>query len=99
MNPQNWREMVEASMELYNALGDGEKRIEENEKQTVIVQRRGLYLKKDIKKGEKIRREDLIALRPMKKDGIEPYRMEKILDKKVKKDLYEDNYLKWEDIE
>ena len=99
MNPQNWREMVEASMELYNALGDGEKRIEENEKQTVIVQRRGLYLKKDIKKGEKIRREDLIALRPMKKDGIEPYQMEKILDKKVKKDLYEDNYLKWEDIE
>ncbi|EES65129.1 N-acetylneuraminate synthase family protein [Fusobacterium varium] len=99
MNPQNWREMVEASMDLYNALGDGEKRIEENEKQTVIVQRRGLYLKKDIKKGKKIRREDLIALRPMKKDGIEPYRMEKILDKKVKKDLYEDNYLKWEDIE
>lgn len=99
MNPQNWREMVEASMELYNALGDGEKRIEENEKQTVIVQRRGLYLKKDIKKGEKIRREDLIALRPMKKDGIEPYQMEKIFDKKVKKDLYEDNYLKWEDIE
>ena len=99
MNPQNWREMVQASMELYDALGDGEKRIEENEKQTVIVQRRGLYLKKDIKKGEKIRREDLIALRPMKKDGIEPYQMEKILDKKVKKDLYEDNYLKWEDIE
>ncbi|MHD0315031.1 N-acetylneuraminate synthase family protein [Fusobacterium varium] len=99
MNPQNWREMVEASMDLYNALGDGEKRIEENEKQTVIVQRRGLYLKKDIKKGKKIRREDLIALRPMKKDGIEPYQMEKILDKKVKKDLYEDNYLKWEDIE
>lgn len=99
MNPQNWREMVEASMDLYNALGDGEKRIEENEKQTVIVQRRGLYLKKDIKKGKKIRREDLIALRPMKKDGIEPYRIEKILDKKVKKDLYEDNYLKWEDIE
>ncbi len=53
MNPQNWREMVEASMELYNALGDGEKRIEENEKQTVIVQRRGLYLKKDIKKVKK----------------------------------------------
>lgn len=99
MNPQNWREMVEASMELYNALGDGEKRIEGNEKQTVIVQRRGLYLKKDIKKGEKIRREDLISLRPMKKDGIEPYQMEKILDKKIKKDLYEDNYLKWEDIE
>ena len=99
MNPKSWREMVTASMELYYAMGDGEKRIEKNELQTVIVQRRGLYLNKDIEKGQLINEGDLIALRPMKKDGIEPYEVDKIIGKKVKKNLLKDSYLKMEDIE
>ena len=40
MDPRSWREMVERTRELEAALGDGEKKIEENERDTVIVQRR-----------------------------------------------------------
>ena len=39
MNPIAWKEMV-IDREL-SAMGDGIKRVEENEKSTVIIQRRG----------------------------------------------------------
>ena len=40
MNPVAWKEMIERSRELENALGDGFKKIEDNEKETTIIQRR-----------------------------------------------------------
>ena len=39
MTPKTWSEMVNASRELENSLGDGIKRIEKNEIETIIVQR------------------------------------------------------------
>ena len=49
MNPLTWRQMIKSSRELELSLGDGEKKIEKNEKQSVIVQRRGAWLTKDKK--------------------------------------------------
>lgn len=98
MNPKEWREMVEASLELYYALGDGIKRVEENEKETVMVQRRGMYLTKNKKSGEILEKEDIIALRPMKKDGIEPYYIDEIVGKELKNDIIADSHLRWEDL-
>ena len=46
MNPKTWREMVEVVRELERALGNGIKKVEENEKNTVIIQRRSLRAKK-----------------------------------------------------
>jgi len=60
----SWKKMVSKVRELEIMLGDGVKRVEYNEKQTIIVQRRALYAKTDIKKGEKIMRKHLIPLRP-----------------------------------
>ena len=48
MNPTTWKIMVERSMELFYSLGDGIKRVEENEKQSIIVQRRAIRCKCDI---------------------------------------------------
>ena len=42
MNPKAWREMVERANEVYLALGDGKKVIEENEQETAVLQRRPL---------------------------------------------------------
>ena len=39
LNPKTWREMVNASRFLEKSLGDGEKKIELNEKESIIVQR------------------------------------------------------------
>ena len=46
MNPKTWREMVEVVRELERALGNGIKKVEENEKNTVIIQRRSLRAKR-----------------------------------------------------
>jgi N-acetylneuraminate synthase len=42
MDPATWREMVERTRELEFALGNGIKRVEANELETVVVQRRSL---------------------------------------------------------
>ncbi len=94
MNPKTWKEMVYEADLLYESLGDGEKKLEENEKESVIVQRRSLFAKKNISAGEVIKAEDLIPLRPIQKDGIEPWNITDIIGKKVKKDIKKDDYIR-----
>lgn len=83
MNPTTWRDMVDRSYELYNALGDGIKRIEENEKQAIIVQQRSLRATKDIATGTILSSEDLEALRPIPTDGFPPYEKPNLIGKKI----------------
>lgn len=81
MNPVTWREMVERSRELEFALGDGVKRIEQNEMNTVVVQQRSLRLVRDMRAGEKLNVSDLEALRPAPKNALKPYRISDVIGK------------------
>lgn len=99
MNPTTWRLMVEAAYELYYAMGDGVKRVEENEKDTVNIQRRAYYFMQDIKAGEIIQKSSIFPLRPVYEGAVLPYELNKIIGKKVKRDISADECLKWEDIE
>ena len=83
MNPESWRNMVDRSRELEYALGTGVKKIMDNEKESVIVQRRGLCASHDLKEGHIITGDDLVALRPCSNDGIEPYKENQIIGKKI----------------
>ena len=40
--PGSWREMVSRTRELENALGSGIKRVEDNERETAVPQRRSV---------------------------------------------------------
>ncbi|USK69966.1 N-acetylneuraminate synthase family protein [Peribacillus asahii] len=86
MNPVTWTEMVQRSRELELALGDGIKAVEENEKETVVVQRRGIYLKNVLYKGQAITKEDIEFLRPAPDNGYSPYEIESIVGLKLNKD-------------
>ena len=55
----------------------------DNEKDSVVVQRRGLCASRDLEVGHIITRDDLVALRPCIKDGIEPYNINKLIGKKT----------------
>jgi sialic acid synthase SpsE len=99
MNPVTWIEMVEAAQILFDSLGDGHKRIEENEKDSAVVQRRALYVTRDMKKGETIKSEDLFPLRPIKTEAIPPYEKDRVIGKKLRYDIKADSYLQWKDIE
>jgi sialic acid synthase SpsE len=84
MNPSSWREMVHRTRELENALGDGVKVIEDNEKETVVVQRRGIYLKENIPKGHILTESDVKFLRPALKSGYTPYEVVELIGKEIK---------------
>lgn len=98
MNPKSWKEMVNNSYELYYALGDGIKRIEENEIKTSIVQRRALRYNKNLKKGERLKNDDIIAVRPIPEKGIPPYLIDKIIGKILIKDVKKDDLIILEDL-
>lgn len=98
MNPETWREMVDRSMELWYAMGDGIKKIENNEKDTAIVQRRALYFTRDMEAGNTIAVEDLFPLRPIPNDAIPPYELKNAVGKVLNRDVKKDEYIKWEDL-
>ena len=83
MNPQTWREMVDRSFELFNSLGDGIKRVEQNELKSKIVQRRAIRCKNELLPGDIITLNNIEFLRPIPIDGIEPYRVDDILGKSI----------------
>ena len=98
MNPQTWRSMVARANEVYLSLGDGEKIIENNEAETAIVQRRGLYFTSDLPKGHILEEVDLVPLRPRNSDGIAPYEIKSLMGKELKSNVKADNYICREDI-
>ena len=91
MNPKTWKKMVEQTRILENSLGDGKKKIELNEQESSIIQRRSIRLNRKLKKGTKIEEKFLVYLRPCPKNGLSPYQRYKILGKKLIKDLDEED--------
>ncbi len=84
MNPKSWQEMILRSRELELSLGNSLKKIEKNEKNSVIVQRRSIRASKNLYKNSKLSFTDLIFLRPCPKKSLNPYEYKKILGKKLK---------------
>ena len=94
MNPETWRAMVVAARELELALGDGTKRVEKNEEDTVVLQQRSLRARKNLHKGQVITKDDLIPLRPCPANSIRPYQIDKLLGKILSRNIEEgDNIL------
>jgi sialic acid synthase SpsE len=99
MTPKTWRDMVDRSRELEHSLGTQIKKIEKNELETVIVQRRSLHLLKNLKKNQKINiKKDIIALRPSPNGAVQPYEASKIKFKKLKKDKFKGDLIFWKDL-
>ncbi len=90
-----WKDMVDRTRELENSLGIQTKKVEDNELETVILQRRAIRIKKDLVIGDVIREDDLEFLRPCPKDALPPYELDKILGKRVTKDIKSGDYIKW----
>lgn len=99
MDPLTWKEMVDRTRELELALGDSIKKVEDNERQTVVLQRRSLRLKNKITKGHILSPTDLIALRPCPTDAIPPNEIGEAVGKKVLNDKEAGDYLTQSDLE
>ena len=99
MDSSDWKEMVDRTRELESALGSEEKCIAENEKQTVILQRRCVRLKIDLTQGSTLSEENLEVLRPAPLEAIMPYDFDKILGKRLKLDKVRGQHLTLDEIE
>jgi N-acetylneuraminate synthase len=93
-----WRAMVEATRELESALGDGIKRVEDNETETVVIQRRALRVNIPLPVGAVLRAEHLDALRPCPVGAVPPSALAQVIGRtlKVAKDLGKE--LRWTDL-
>lgn len=96
LNPSTWREMVIRTRELEASLGDGVKRVEENEANTVIVQRRALRLTTPIEEGQEITADIIEALRPCPMGAFTPAQGDEVIGRKALKSLDKGEALTWE---
>ena len=98
MNSKSWRNMVDATRELENALGNGVKRVEENERETVVLQRRAVRAAAELPAGTVLKKEHLTVLRPCPIDAIGPGRMNEIVGRKLAHGLNFGEHVKWNDL-
>jgi N-acetylneuraminate synthase len=97
MNPSSWKQMVDTTRELERALGGGVKTVEPNERDTVVIQRRSIRVREDLKSGEVLSDDAITMLRPCPADAIEPWRVGEFLGRKLLRDVNEGDYLKISD--
>lgn len=99
LNPNVWREMVDSTRVLERALGDGIKKVEANEIDARVVQRRGLRYSRDIDRHESIGAQDLIALRPCPSDALTPFEEHLVLGRTLVRSVAQDEQVRLSDFE
>lgn len=99
MTPKTWEDMVISSNKLFKSLGSGIKEVEDNEKETSLIQRRGLRVSKYLRKGSKLNEKDLIFLRPYDVNSINIKDKSKVIGRKLIRNLELGETIKWEDLE
>lgn len=85
MDYEDMSSMVRDIRNLEKALGTGKKRVEPSERETVVLQRRGLVAARDLAKGAKLTTANVTSLRPHK--GLKPTEKGYVLGRKLKKGL------------
>ena len=98
MDPKTWKDMVDRSRELEASLGGGVKKVEDNEKDTVVVQRRSIRLANSCPAGHVLQEGDLEFLRPCPKDALPPYMVGSVVGKKLSKDKKGGQHLTTDDL-
>ena len=94
MDAKDMREMVQSIRIMESALGSPSKTLYEEERETVVIQRRSLFTTCQIKKGTRLTEGMVEALRPAV--GILPKYLPVVLGKTVQRDLEEGEPITWD---
>jgi len=98
MDFNSWKEMIDRTRELESALGGCSKNVEDNEKETVILQRRAIRANRILSRGEVVDRSMLSVLRPCPNDALLPYQINDILGKELLENIEAGEYISWKHI-
>lgn len=86
LDPSELKQMVTAIRNIELAIsGSGYKEPSESEKKNKLIARKSIHLNVSVKKGDKIKEEHLLMLRPG--DGLSPFVIDKIIGQIVNKDM------------
>ena len=96
MEPGEFKLMIGHIRSLEGALGSSIKAVVPEESETVIVQRRSLYVKVDLKKGASLEAASLVELRPAL--GILPKLKSSVVGRSVNRDIKAGEPLRWSDL-
>ena len=99
LNPTTWRAMVDATRELEYAFGDGVKRVENNEVDTVVIQRRAVRVVADLEAGSTLSNNLLECLRPCPSGAVSPDHVNAVIGKTLKVAKRPGEELLWTDFE
>jgi sialic acid synthase SpsE len=87
MTPTTWGDMVSRTRELEAAFGNPTKVVADNERETVVIQRRGLRFARPLSAGHVISATDLVALRPATPGSYTPDTLESVLGATLRHDV------------
>ncbi|WP_025688199.1 N-acetylneuraminate synthase [Paenibacillus zanthoxyli] len=96
LEPDQFTAMVKAIRNVEMAKGDGIKRCMPSEKATRAVARKSLIIARNLSAGHVLTGEDIAVKRPG--TGIEPGFYEKLIGRKLMRDMERDELIRWEDL-
>ena len=95
--PKEFHDLKEAVRRAEVMLGSGEKKCQIEEMEMSEVSRKSIVIKKNMKKGELIKIDDLVMMRPG--IGLRAKMIDDIVGMKLRKDLPKHTLLSWTDLE
>jgi len=98
MDPSAWKKMVDDARILESSLGGYIKKVEANEKETIILQRRSIRVTRSLEIGEKISNNVIEYQRPCPLDAININESNSIIGKEISKPIENGDYLRKEHI-
>lgn len=98
LEEKNFNSFVKTLRIAYANIIQKNRRLTREEKETKLVSKKSIYYSVNLKKNTKIQLKYLSALRPEKKNGISPNNLNLILNKRLKKNVLKNDFLKIEDL-
>jgi sialic acid synthase SpsE len=96
MTMLEFKQMVDYVREIERAMGSTRKEVVDEERETVFVQRRGLYAKNDIVKGQTLTTDDINVLRPA--IGIQPKFKDVIIGREASTNIKKGDPIYWDSL-
>ncbi|MFA4853071.1 MAG: N-acetylneuraminate synthase [Bacteroidales bacterium] len=96
LEPHELKEMIRCIRNIEIALGDGIKVPSQSEKKNILIARKSIHYSISLRKGHLINENDIIMKRPG--SGVSPKHIDIIINRKLIRDVNQDEMFSWEDI-
>lgn len=100
LDPYEWCVMIDEAKHVFAALGDGSKKVEENERDARVVQRRALRYSPSrggMRKNQVIRPVEIVATRPCPPGALTPDRLDNVTGRVLTRDVEADSLVSMDD--